>query len=126
MDECGRPYGCLNPLARQLETYLTPSWIDRQLGRLSAVLGVLLIHLLECRKVLGEMHSYSVLSAVIISSLLTYLLLDSLRDGASPCAEDPACAVNRDGGANREISEGSQAPQRQRGGFPSGPITSIL
>ena len=55
MDECGRPYGCLNPLARQLETYLTPSWIDRQLGGLSAVLGVLLIHLLECRKVLGVM-----------------------------------------------------------------------
>src|SRR5262245_32248548 len=46
--------GCrLGPLPREVEIDLAPSRIDRQLGRLGAILGVPLIHVLECRDVLG-------------------------------------------------------------------------
>jgi len=45
--------GRLGPLACQLEVFLTLLGIFRQLGRLNAVLGMLLVKLLQCRQVRG-------------------------------------------------------------------------
>ena len=58
--------GCrLGPLSRQIEIDLAPSRIDRQLGHLSALLGVLLIGLLQFRQVVA-VASYNCFSAAII------------------------------------------------------------
>jgi hypothetical protein len=45
--------GRFGPQAGKLEILLTPSGIDRQLGRPNAVLGVAIVQLLECRQIFG-------------------------------------------------------------------------
>src|SRR5215471_1631739 len=50
---CLEHSGCLGPLARQVEIFLTLSGIYRYLGRLNTVLSMVLIKLLQCRHVPG-------------------------------------------------------------------------
>src|SRR5215467_4119721 len=51
--QCLERNGSFSPLARQLDIFLTESGIDRQLGRPTTVLGMVLIKLLQCRQIPG-------------------------------------------------------------------------
>ena len=68
--------GRLGPLPRQIEIDLPTSRIDRQLGRLGAILGVPLIHVLERRDVLGVIPLIQLLQRRDHFFFLPYVLLD--------------------------------------------------
>jgi hypothetical protein len=85
--------GRFGPLPSQIQIYLTPSGIDRQLSSLSAVIGVLVVRPLQRSQVLAVVVLIKLLQCSDHGRLSPYLLLGTFA--CAPKASQSTIVADR-------------------------------